>query len=649
MKKIIITLLLTVLVGHLSWSQTKKYIEHKVQKSDNLTQIAKKYNVSQADILKLNPDAQNGLKENTIILIPNTKATSNVKPAASKIVKHEVLPKETLYGISKKYGVEIADIEKANQEALKEGVKIGLILTIPVKGSFVNKDKPKTELPKITVSKNPIFHIVKPKETKYSIAKQYDTTIEKLEKLNPEIVAGLPEGFNLLISGERPKVIETKPIATEVKPEVISEMPKKAENTYVVKPKETLYSISNQLGVSQEELIALNPELKDGVQEGATIKIPVKVLVVAQKKNYKDLAKSFKSSGNKKLALLLPFNIAKLDQDTINSTKSRLKKDKFLNMTLDFYAGALIAIDSVKKMGMNADIKILDSDETRSSSNVPTLISSQNLKSMDAIIGPFYQNNVEKTADLLSESNVPVISPLSKDYDKSYRNLYQATPTNDDVKNAMFDFMREKNGNMIAIVDPKKLSVKQFILENHKDVAFAEYTDGGTINTESLKLKLIKDRLNFVIMETERTGLILNTLNVLSKLQSEYQIKLVILGENEALDFEEISINRLTKLQLHYPSLAKVNDTPEATIFENTFRKKNKVLPNQFATRGFDITFDVLMRLSQDKTFEETINESATEQVENKFSYISQPKGGYINKGIHILYYDKDLTIKEAK
>jgi hypothetical protein len=244
---------------------------------------------------------------------------------------------------------------------------------------------------------------------------------------------------------------------------------------------------------------------------------------------------------------------------------------------------------------------------------------------------------------------VPVISPLSKDYDKSYRNLYQATPTNEDVKNAMFDFMREKNGNMIAIVDPKKISVKQFILENHKEVAFAEYTDGGTINTESLKLKLIKNRLNFVIMETERTGLILNTLNVLSKLQSEYQIKLVILGENEALDFEEISINRLTKLQLHYPSLAKVNDTPEATIFENTFRKKNKVLPNQFATRGFDITFDVLMRLSQDKTFEETINESATEQVENKFSYIAQPKGGYINKGVHILYYDKDLTIKEAK
>jgi LysM repeat protein len=554
-----------------------------------------------------------------------------------------------LYGISKQYNVEIEDVEKANEEVLKEGMKIGIILNIPVKNGFVKKEKTKEQLPKITASKNPVFHIVKPKETKYSIAKQYDTTIEKLEKLNPEIIASLPEGFNLLISGERPKVIETKPIVTEIKPEVVFETPRKDENTYIIKPKETLYSIANQLGVTQEELIALNPELKEGVQEGATIKIPAKTAAIPQKKALRDLAQTFKSNGNKKIALLLPFNIAKLDQDTINSTKSRLKKDKFLNMTLDFYAGALIAIDSVKKMGMNADIKILDSDETKSTSNVSNLISSQNLKSMDAIIGPFYQNNVEKTADLLSESNVPVISPLSKDYDKSYRNLYQTMPTNEDIKNAMFDFMREKNGNMIAIVDPKKLSVKQFVLENHKDVAFAEYSESGTINTESLRLKLIKDRLNFIIMETERTSLILNTLNVLSKLQSDYQIKLVILGENEALDFEEISVNRLTKLQLHYPSLARVNDSKEATIFENTFRKKNKVLPNLFATRGFDITFDVLMRLSQDKTFEETINDSATEQVENKFSYIAQPKGGYINKGVHILYYDKDLTIKEAK
>jgi hypothetical protein len=49
---------------------------------------------------------------------------------------------------------------------------------------------------------------------------------------------------------------------------------------------------------------------------------------------------------SKKLALLLPFNLNKMQNDTVNSITDRLRKDKFLNMTLDFYSGAVMAIDS---------------------------------------------------------------------------------------------------------------------------------------------------------------------------------------------------------------------------------------------------------------------------------------------------------------
>ena len=174
-------------------------------------------------------------------------------------------------------------------------------------------------------------------------------------------------------------------------------------------------------------------------------------------------------------------------------------------------------------------------------------------------------------------------------------------------------------------------------------------TESGNLNVESLKLKLSKDKINFVIMETERTNLILNTTNTLLNLLKDYQIRLVILQENDALDFDEIAMSRLTKLQMHYPSLTRVNDTSEAKIFENTFKSKNRIFPNQFATRGFDVTFDVLMRLSQETPFVDTVNEVATEQVDNKFYYLPNPNGGYTNKGVYILYYDTDLTIKEAK
>jgi hypothetical protein len=343
---------------------------------------------------------------------------------------------------------------------------------------------------------------------------------------------------------------------------------------------------------------------------------------------------------------LLPFNISKLDQDTINSTKSRLKKDKFLNMTLDFYSGALVAIDSIKKLGVEVDITILDSDETKSTSNVSNLIRENNLKSFHAVIGPFYQNNVEKTAEILE--TVPVFSPLSKDYDKKYPNLVQATPSNDEIKNAMFDFMRNKNGNIIAIVDPKKQSTKQYILENHKDVQFVNFTDKGVLDVQQLKSLLLTGKENFVIMETEKTNLILSITTNLLNLQKQFDIKLVILGENEALDFEEIQMSRLTKLKMHYPSQYNVNNSAEATIFDNNYKKKNKIFPNQFATRGFDVTFDVLLRLAQEKSIFETLKETASQQMESRFNYVSNPDGGFTNKGVYILFYDTDLTIKQA-
>ncbi len=629
-------------------------IKHKVAKGETITKIAQKYSVTPSDIYKVNPDASKGVEENTILLIPNKGANAIKKEVATakpklNFKKHEVKPKETLYGISNEYGLTISELEKANVELLKDGLKPGLVLNIPVKLNSAKQEVKNT----VATSQKTILHTVEPKETKYGIAKQYGITVEDLEKKNPEIIGKeLQLGYLLLIKGERPKQQVSQAAGKqEVKQETLKAKSSiiTATEEYTVKPKETLYSLAEQFGITQEILIELNPEVKDGLKEGMTIKVPSKekgIAIATPNRENVDLTKTIKKGGNKKLAMLLPFNIEKLDNDTINSTKSRLKKDKFLNMTLDFYSGALMAIDSAKTLGIDVDIAIYDSNETKSTSDISSLIQNKNLKSVDAVLGPFYQNNVEKAASLLGE--VPVISPLSKDYDKKFPNLIQATPTNDDVRMAMFNYMREKGGNMIAIVDPKKGSSKQYISENHKDVLFATVSDAGVLDVASLKSFLVKDKMNYVILETEKTNLILNATTALLSSQKEYQISLVILGDNPALDYEEIQMNRLTKLKMHYPSMVRINDSEAATDFESAYRKKNKVLPNQFATRGFDITFDILMRLSQEKTLTETLSETATEQVESKFNYVQNPEGGYTNKGIYILYYDTDLTVKQA-
>jgi hypothetical protein len=351
---------------------------------------------------------------------------------------------------------------------------------------------------------------------------------------------------------------------------------------------------------------------------------------------------------SKKLALLLPFNIAKVQNDTVNTIADRLKKDKFLNMTLDFYSGALMAIDSAKQLGISVDVIVFDSEETKNSSNVAKLIADNQLATIGAVIGPFYQANVEKTAELLSTNQVAVISPLSKEVGKSYPNLFQTITSNSVLRSAIFDFMRSKNGNIIAVVDKKKVSVKKYILENQKDVRFAALDATGVLNVLSLKGLLVKNKINYVVMETANTSMIKATMTALLSVQQWFNVQLVILEPNETLNTDEIEFADLVKLKLMYPSMTRENSSTEAMLFEKNFKLINKVTPNSFAIRGFDVTFDALMRLSQPNGFFESANQ-VTEQVESKFDYFKNDLSGFANKGLYILYYDADLTVKEAK
>ncbi|MGV3697150.1 LysM peptidoglycan-binding domain-containing protein [Flavobacterium sp.] len=682
-KRILFSIFLTVFSFVFTVSaKQEKYIKHTVVKGETINMIAQKYKVTPYDIYKLNPDSQNGIQLDSVLIIPSsgevaatvqpkttTPAVTTSAPVQTNPTTHLVQPKETLYSLSKQYNVTVDALKAANGDLLNNGLKIGMNIKIPsgtASGETyakppVEKPNPAPEETKPVAKNEPKatsspagtgYHIIEPKETKYGISKKYGMTIAELERLNPAIVNDFPIGLKLVVSGNTPStatVADAKPVSEKPAAETTTaSSTKKYLEEYVVKPNETPATIANDYGITEKELISLNPELKKGVKLGMILRVPKGQRKEPVKKEQGNLMKSINSNARKQLALLFPFNISKLESDTINSTQARLKKDKFLNMTLDFYSGALMAIDSAKVLGMNVDITILDSQETKNTSNVAALVQQNNLQSMDAIVGPFYQANVEKLAELVEPNKTPVISPLSKELGKKYSNLYQSMPSAELLRSSIFDYMKAKNGNVIAVIDNKKGSVKQYIQDFQKETRIVGLSAKGTVVADSLRVLLQKDRLNYIVLASESTGMILATTNAMLAAQKDYQVQLVIMEPNETLDFEEISLTRLTKLKLLYPSLSRPNETVEANQFDAKYKKVNKILPNQYAIRGFDVTFDTLLRLSQDKTFEETIQASPSEQIENKFDYIQNPTYGYSNNGIYILYYDIDLTIKEA-
>ncbi|MEC4005334.1 LysM peptidoglycan-binding domain-containing protein [Flavobacterium sp. SUN052] len=622
----------------------QSYTKYTVAKGETIAQIAQKFKVTPYDIYKLNPDAKNGVQPNSVLLIPKSTQLATVPtpkpvtvkpkvPVVSNDKIHIVVAGDTKYSISKKYKISVEFLEMANPILKTSDLKVGQTLKI------IYYEEP----PKMAIgSKMYSAHEVVVGDTKYNIAKKYGITVEELEKQNPEIKDNLPLGFQLKIAKGSSNSEVTEEVKPKAKPIDLLE--------YTVKSGETIYSLTHLFNLSEASLIGLNPDLKEGVKEGMVLKVPANLSFAKETKNsLKDLTKSIANQNKKQLVLFLPFNISKIQNDSVTSVSERLKKDKFLNMTLDFYSGALMAIDSAKVLGMNVDIKIFDSEETKNSTNALSIISSGNFADADAVIGPFYQVNVEKVAAALESKNIPVISPLSKDDGKSYKNLFQSMPQNDDIRKAMFDYMHSKNGNIIGVLDPKKLAVKQYIQDFQKEVKVVGLSDKGGFVADSIKKYFVKDKINYVVLASEKTGTIFTVTNAMLNSLKEYQVQLVILEPNETLDFEEIDLKRLTKLKMVYPSASKDNDTEEAQQFEMAYKKKNRIFPNQYAVRGFDLTFDTLLRLSQEKSLQDSLDNDASEQVESKFDYAKKISGGYANNGIYILYYDEDLTIKQAE
>lgn len=640
MKYIVILFFSLALLSNSAFAQDK-YKKHQVAKGETVTDIAKKYKVTPYDIYKLNPDSQNGIKENAILLIPTQHVKETTEPVKEKTTKvantiHEVEAKETFYSLSKRFNVSVDDIKAANPEI--KDLQIGQKVIIPIKGSGVaaqakraEKQEAKKDAPTY------MFHVVEAGETKYSIAKKYGMTLQLLEELNPEVKDNLPLGYRL-------KLDKNSLVAKE-----LPGKPKAQEYiAYTVQPKETFYSIGKRTGLTEEQIVALNPEAKDGLKEGMELKLPKgtvvadagDIVITTGAPSKSNLIASLKKNQTKELALLLPFNIANIDADSVRTQTERLRSDRFLNMTLDFYAGALIAIDSAKTLGLPVKVKIFDSNESKNSASIESI--KVGLVNMDAVIGPFFQGNVEKTAQMLK--TVPVISPLSKESGKPYSNLYQSIPSADVVKMAMIDYLKSKNANIVAIVDSKKMSSRQFIKTN---IPGAKLLDGSP-TADAIRPLLETGKMNYVILDTESAGMVSGASKTLAILQEQYQIQLAVLEKTDILDHDEVPLQKLTALKMLYPSVTNDSENPESVIFSKMFKEKNNTFPNQFATRGFDVTFDVILRLFQDSSFEEVMDTKASEQVENKFAYRSMNGGNY-NTGVYILYYDTDLSVKQAQ
>jgi len=193
-------------------AQQKKYVSYTVKNGETVKSIAKVYHITSKELLQLNPDISKNLLPNTVIIVPNRNygkadtKVQEVKEAQNDKKTYDVLPKDTMYGISKKFGVTMEELLAANPQ-IADGLKPGMELVIPKPGSTATKTKTND-----TVTY--VLHTVIKDDTMYNLSNRYLVTQSELLRLNPELSEGLKLGMTLKIkplqNGKSEKVVSNE-------------------------------------------------------------------------------------------------------------------------------------------------------------------------------------------------------------------------------------------------------------------------------------------------------------------------------------------------------------------------------------------------------------------------------------------------------
>jgi LysM repeat protein len=634
--KFILAVLLIVFTFSLS---AQDYTEHKVKPGETIESIAKQYLVTPFDIYALNPDAKTKFSPNTVLIIPNSKIKNEPLEAESKEVigyrTHKVKRKETLYGLAKEYNVTEEDIKKANRSLYAKNLSKGDKIKIP---------KFKTVISRQSLSNTIKKYTVQPSEGKWRIAYKFGITVAELDALNPNMNAVIQPGDVLNVPNINDN--DEKPIEATY-------------DYYEVLPKEGFYRLNIKLGLTQEQLEALNPELKEtGLKAGMVLKVPSETGVSGSLKsvdvtNLKSDLKNFKT---KKLALMMPYQLNRIDTDSIEETKELIKNSKRLSIVLDFHIGVVMALDSAKQLGISTDLKVLDTRNQLATTG--KLLDENDFSDYDAVIGPMDESSFDRVALALQEDRVPVIAAMNKPK-QVYSNVFQTIPEDRLLRQAMIDFVKADSSK------PKVVIISDQGHRTSSESLKKEFPGAKLIFSRMDKKETTKDAFfiypndlenvfingkTIVFLQTTSNSFASSVISMLNGLSVDRkEIVLMTLDKNKAFEGKDIDNNNLSNLKFHYPSVNKDFDETQFNGFVGAYRKEYGVSPSKYAVRGFDITLDLLMRLaSQDNLYNASSDAIETEYIENKFRYNKSFFGGYVNEAVYIVKYD-NLRIVEAK
>ena len=626
--------ILTFLFCFNTVSQTIESIQ--IDEDQKISDFLINYDISPNDFFILNPsftssrfnylklDLEKKLKSGDFIRI--FASIENNKSEQISFIIHKIKRKQTLSEISSIYGVSENLILKYNIEI---EIKRNNILKIPIDKVRINKSNVVDKLKAYTV---------KPKEGKWRIAYKYGISINTLENINPEIGSILKLGQKIAV-----------PNKDEIKLNTVEE-----NNDYFEIQKNIQISVLEQkLGLKNNSIIKLNPGILDSVEKGIIIKVPISTktnedVINLSKKSLQDNIIDF---DKKKFAIILPFRLDNFDYDSIQKSTPILKNDKLLNISLDFLFGAEMAVNSYSELGIDVQMDVFDS--ALDSSKIDQILDENNFEIYDFIVGPLTDNLFNYFVDSTKNLNIKIVKPLSKKQNTD-RRIINTIPNDTLLFNEIISHVESDTtrSEKYIISDSKSVEISNKIRKIFPESKqfFSKINEFGddtkTLVYDDLDSTFVKGK-NIVFLETKEQGFVSNVSSILNSfINDTIKIELFTTNKNNAFEGANVSNNYLSNLKFQYASTNKKIDIVEDKSFIDKFISNYNYFPSKYSIRAYDITYDLLLRISNGDLNDENIFGIESQYFENKFRYKRSSSGSIDNIANYLIKHE-DLKIEE--
>ncbi|WP_313304835.1 LysM peptidoglycan-binding domain-containing protein [Empedobacter sp.] len=571
---------------------------HTVQAKETVYGISKQYGVSQEELYKANPKIEkNGIHPGDLIVIPgkgttttkptetNTQTTtSNVKISDDNYQYITIEPKETVYNLTKKYKISEETLNSLNPQIKERGLEIGDVIKLPK--DVTNKV---FSVPKGT-------HLIKKGETLYTLAKQYNVSVDDLYAENPALQTGVKEGMVITIPKKSGSVVIE-------------------ENTinYVVQNGDSAYGILEKYNTNLDELLRLNPDLINGLKAGMTLKIPLQKNAKIIK--YGTAGKLKRANDNEiNVAIMLPFDVANNPQ---------LKNSQ----AMQFFTGAKLALTHLAKKGKNVNVKVIDTKN----GNLQDILSTTYFSKTDAVIGPLNTSDITEVANFFSNSGIAVISPYANDDSlNSFNDLLISNPKDEVIA----DQIIEEIGKNFA-------GEQVYLLTNRDDQELASYTKkqlekqlkANVVIVDSVaKIVQPHDKVNGEDYYTPIITVLVGDDDNLGKQYLEklktfnkdnikaYGIKSVsVYDVYNADNAKNIDAFREFGFVFSTARLINTRDTEVQSVIKD-FKEVYCEFPTRYEQLGYDVTYDIVDRMNNKGDVTNNITTENT-RLASKFAY----------------------------